>query len=338
MILSEPALHLADLAVLADRWGATVLPLRAFNCGGLERVLAHLGTPSKEPRTKATTDLKISLSDHPQVENGHGETASDNSLIQKLLAFRYEVLMPVDRGASGQVWLVRDKKDKVHLIVKLMPYSNQIRELFGLGRVLSLSHPGLIEILAHEKSKDGAYFWYFMPAADDVTSGELIFDGTYIPCTLANYLRTRKRLPASECLDIVLELCAVVAYLHQQGYIHRDIKPANIMRVGGKWELADIGLLAPIGSESVVGTPGYMPSEGYRIPSRDIYSLDIVLYQILTGSLRPRKPVPPTSTKPDNSIERLLLQVAIKATQRVNSGYESAEHMARDLEEIQRLL
>jgi serine/threonine-protein kinase len=253
-------------------------------------------------------------------------------LVSKLLAPRYRLRNYVGRGACGQVWLVTDSKDGSHLIAKVLRFSTQLKELFAVGHVMSLRHPGIIDILGHEKSRDGAWLWYFMPPADDLTGGQFIFNGTYIPCTLRNFMQRPGGLAPQECAIIVLELCDALAYLHGKGFIHRDLKPENIVCVDGKWKLADIGLLAPTGSDSLVGTPGYMPPEGHGEPVGDIYSLGRVLKQMMTGRRLRRDD--PSIAKTTPGEQRLAAVVQKACAENPAERYQTAEEMLRDINKL----
>jgi serine/threonine protein kinase len=259
------------------------------------------------------------------------------SLAANLVGQRYQVLAQIGSGGAGQVFLVMDLERRRQLAVKFFRNSEGVKELYGLGQRLSLNHTGLVEIVGHGKSEDGRFIWYFMPPADDLNGGPLIFDGTYIPCTLAEYLKSRKRLPLPECVAIACELCSALIYLHAEGFIHRDIKPANILRVDSSWKLADIGLLARIGSESIVGTLQYMPPEGHGQPAGDIYSIGIVLKQMLAGNPQPANAAIATSANCEWAAK--LQRIVGKATcSQAGGRYHSAEDLLWDLEKVRRVL
>ena len=268
-------------------------------------------------------------------ENGELTAA----LVTKLLEPRYRTVRHVGRGAVGQVWLVLDKKSLCHRVVKLFRYSSHLQELIGVGARLSMGSAGLIDILGHEKSGDGAFIWYFMPAADDLGGFPDIVPGIYIPCTLEKYMARKKALSVSDCVGIGLELCAALDDLHGNEFVHRDIKPANILRVKGRWQVADIGLMARIGCPKQVGTPGYIPPEGHGQPDGDIYSLGIVLSQMLNGGLRLERAKLEAATMAAEGDRRRLMEVALKATAEASRDrYRSAKALSRKLRKIQRRL
>src|ERR1700729_3493961 len=107
----------------------------------------------------------------------------------------------------------------------------------------------------------------------------------YVPKTLFSELKSKSKLPASECIQIGISLSAALENLHRHGLIHRDIKPGNIVFVNGVPKLADIGLVTDLDvTISYVGTEGYIPPEGPTSSRADIYGLGKVLYEISTGT------------------------------------------------------
>jgi serine/threonine-protein kinase len=109
---------------------------------------------------------------------------------------------------------------------------------------------------------------------------------------LASLVRRIGRLPQDKAVEISRQICAGLAAAHERGVVHRDLKPANVMLDGaGKIRITDFGLAgiaASIqGTEARAGTPAYMAPEqlaGKEVTTRsDIYSLGLVMYEILTG-------------------------------------------------------
>lgn len=152
------------------------------------------------------------------------------------------------------------------------------------------------------------------------------------------------RLSPEEVLRIVPQICAGLHFAHQHGVVHRDIKPENVLvdRHGGV-KLADFGLAKLAGvpgpalthSSVVMGTPHYMAPEQWRgsadVDHRaDIYSLGVVLYELLTGRL-PVGAYAPASAQPgvpagiDQVVQRSLQQEP-------ELRYQSARDVQQDLE------
>jgi serine/threonine protein kinase len=269
----------------------------------------------------------------------------DAAAVGEVLGRRYDVISRVGRGGSGEVWLVWDTEDRCFLAAKLFYLSRHLAERVGVGIVLSLDHPGIIEILGYQKSRNhhfkDAIIYYFMPPADRLTTlhrfEPMDWPSGYVPFTLENCMYgahpLQGTLVPSDCAKIVLELSDALGYLHQRGLVYRDFKPSNVVRVNGKWVIADIGLLAPVGSDNAVGTRGYIPPEGHGMPSGDVYSLGVVLTKMLERTYKQRWS--PLECK----ILRLLEKVARKATeQNAADRYTSAVEMREDLAKIERLL
>src|SRR6266566_4153557 len=212
-------------------------------------------------------------------------------LLHTLLRNRYFILSEVGAGGFGSVYKARDIQSGDHLVA--------IKEVRLLGlhpkamleattafqreaSVLSqLDHPNLPRLYEHFQNPG---HWYLVM---DFIAGE----------TLEQYQSKAPngRLLLSEVLDIGLQLCIVLDYLHSQQppIVFRDLKPANIMRTPtGQLYLIDFGIaryFKPGQAKDTValGSLGYAPPEQYgkaqTTPRADIYSLGAVLHQLLTA-------------------------------------------------------
>jgi serine/threonine protein kinase len=204
--------------------------------------------------------------------------------------------------------------------------------------VRRLDHPHIVKILDYG-SENGTYY-IVMEYVDGGTLRRLVLGSPLVPSLI---------------IPIIGQTCEALSYLHTHGIIHRDIKPENIMlatNVGVK--LGDFGIAKSMRTTKtsegfIVGTPYYLPYEmvvGEPVqPASDIYSLGIVLYEMLTGTCpfsgepkdviemhRSRKPIPPRQANPNANISPELEAVCLKALEKdVRRRYQNAMDLARAL-------
>jgi eukaryotic-like serine/threonine-protein kinase len=202
----------------------------------------------------------------------------------------YEILSELGRGGMGQVFLARRADDEFQkkVAIKLVP-PGPAREL-ALGRFRSerqisatLEHPNIARLLDGGTTRDGEPYFVM-----EYVEGE----------ALLAYAATH-RLSIEERLRLFRQVCEAVHYAHQHLVVHRDIKPSNILVTGkGTPKLLDFGiakLLDPAGlatggetgTLTRLLTPDYASPEqvrGQRVSTAsDVYSLGIVLYELLAG-------------------------------------------------------
>lgn len=205
-----------------------------------------------------------------------------------LLAGRYQIGPLLGSGGFGAVYLATDERlhrpvaIKVCSTRRLPPHEAAEAARLFQSEALTLArlrHPGLTAIWDYFHQDDD---WYLVM---EYVPGE----------TLRSLLRRiGGPLPQAEAIDYTRQLCAVLGYLHRQqpSIVFRDLKPANIMVTPeGQLKLIDFGiarLFSPgkAADTAQFGTPGYAPPEQYggqTEPRSDIYSLGVVLHQMLTG-------------------------------------------------------
>jgi serine/threonine protein kinase len=254
----------------------------------------------------------------------------------------HELLRCIGRGAYGEVWLARSVTGTYRAvkIVWRRSFDNDRpfeREFAGIQKFepVSRSHDGLVDILHVGRNDHAGYFFCVMELADDVQSGAQIVPDHYEPRTLQREIQGGGRLSVQECLRISLCLTSGLRYLHEQGLVHRDIKPSNIIFVKGAPRLADIGLVCGAeGTQTHVGTDGYIPPEGSGTPQADLYSLGKVFYEMGTGKGREQFPDLPTDLR--SNAERAALlefnEVLLKACAvDVRRRYQTAQELETDL-------
>jgi len=213
---------------------------------------------------------------------------------------KYELLERLGRGGMGEVWKARDTQLRRYVAIKLLHADLQANPDFvthfmrEARFVASLRHPNIVQI--HD----------FQPADTQGSSIKAYMVMDYIEGgTLADYIRNtvRKGLfpPAADIVYLFTAVSLALDYAHQKGMIHRDIKPANILldktatmgKATGEPILTDFGIARLQGASTstvtraLIGTPLYMSPEqaGSRIVDErsDLYSLGIILYEMVTG-------------------------------------------------------
>lgn len=209
----------------------------------------------------------------------------------------HEVLRKVGGGSYGEVWLARGVTGawRAVKIVWREDFEDERgfeREFEGILKYepVSRDHPSLVNILHVGRSKkaDDPFYYYVMELGDDILTGNEINPVEYEARTLRSDLLQADGNPIDIdfCLEVGLKLSEGLEHLHERGLAHRDVKPANIIFVGGKAKLADIGLVAPRGQRTFVGTEGFVPPEGPGSAQADVYSLGKVLYEMMSGKDR----------------------------------------------------
>ncbi|HZU03413.1 MAG TPA: serine/threonine-protein kinase [Ktedonobacteraceae bacterium] len=205
---------------------------------------------------------------------------------------RYRLLAEVGKGNFSRVFRAEDVYTDRLVAVKLLRQSGLAANMRGTARQNFRREAAILVHLCHERiprlyeASLGGSQWYLVL---DYIDGE----------TLENYLKRRADpLPLHEVLAIGIQICDVLGYLHghRPPLKFRDLKPANIMRKhNGELMLIDFGLACPfqLGRIDAVtlGTPGYAAPEQYANQwgqgastlQSDIYSLGVILHQILSG-------------------------------------------------------
>ncbi len=200
---------------------------------------------------------------------------------------RYEVIELIGKGAMGVVYKARDPNIDRVVAIKAVKTSEILdtpegeeliqrfkREVQTAG---TLTHANIVTI--YDGGTDGELHWIAMEYVDGPNLEQINSD--------------RIVLPLHDILAIFVKVCSAVDFAHRRGIIHRDLKPANIM-LTQDWEpkIADFGI-ARVSSSTmtrtgiILGTPSYMSPEqitGQQLDTRsDIFSLGIVLYELITG-------------------------------------------------------
>lgn len=196
----------------------------------------------------------------------------------------YRLERPIGRGGMSTVYLALQESVQREVALKVLTTSLATEEEFSQrflheARIAAaLQHPNIVHIYDVGHCEE----WHFI-AMEYLPGGPLLN-------------RKRRVLPAETALAVLTQIASALAYSHRRGVVHRDIKPDNILlREDGEAVLTDFGIARAIDSNrltrtgAIVGTPHYMSPEqarGATLDGRsDIYSLGIVLHEMLTGSV-----------------------------------------------------
>ncbi|WP_157605816.1 serine/threonine protein kinase [Schlesneria paludicola] len=191
----------------------------------------------------------------------------------------YTIQRGIHRGGFGEVYFAHSDAGK-EVALKLLHHEERDVEIRGVTQCLNLKHPNLVSLYDLKTDSLGDR-WIVM----EYVSGSSLED------VLVSF---PNGLPPDEVRDWLKGLVAGVAYLHERGIVHRDLKPANVYRENGIVKIGDVGLSKRIDSDrqrlqtQSVGTVYYMAPEvanGQYGPGVDVYSLGVMLYELITGKL-----------------------------------------------------
>jgi len=265
---------------------------------------------------------------------------------KRLLNDRYQLLEALGKGGMAFVYRARDLMLERYVAVKILreDYSRdpifQDRFRLEAKAAANLSHPNIVTV--HDFGLD---------------AGKLFIVMEYVPGKdLKTLLQQRGRFTAEESLPLVIQACAGIGYAHRAGLVHCDVKPQNMLVTPDqRLKVADFGIARALASirpgeqsDVVWGSPQYFSPEqasgAAPSPSSDVYSLGVVMYEMLTGALpfnattatelaRLHQDVLPpllTETLPDVSpaLEQILLKVLSKEP---SARYRTADQLGRVL-------
>ncbi len=260
---------------------------------------------------------------------------------------RYELGEQIARGGTAQVFVARDLLlgRPVALKVLISELSSDSAFVARFRReaqaAANLSHPNIVPIFDWGEA-ESTYFIVM-----EYVDGE----------ALSSIIRTQAPIPAAQAASIGSDIAKALAYAHRHGVVHRDVKPGNVLITAeGQVKVTDFGIARAMGADEqvtqtglVMGTATYFSPEqaqGFAVDGRsDIYSLGVVLYEMVTGKppfsgespvsiayqhVRER-PQPPSLVNPEvpAALEAVILQAMAKSPA---DRYQSADAMRADLD------
>jgi serine/threonine protein kinase len=260
---------------------------------------------------------------------------------------KYQILKELGKGATSAVYLGMDPFANRKVAVKLVQrevlgdkeHGRRFRKLFLTEASLAgkLSHPHIAAIFDAVADEEGSYI-----VMEYVEGG-----------TLELHTKHDSLLPVNKIVEIIFKCSKALDYAHRHGVIHRDIKPANILLAKDTdIKISDFGAALTTAAETTqvsgIGSPAYMSPEQVQehqlTHQTDIFSLGVVMYQLLTGSL-PFKatnnysmvfqiinvdPPPPSIFRPDipASVDQIVKKMLQK---RLEARYQNWDELAQDL-------
>lgn len=264
----------------------------------------------------------------------------------ELIDNRYKIVKSIGEGGMANVYLAWDTILEREVAVKILRGDLAGDEKFVRRfqreaiSASSLSHPNIVEM--YDVGEDDGKYFIVMEYIDGRT--------------LKSLIKKRGALTLPEVRDIMLQLTSAIACAHESYIIHRDIKPQNVMILeDGRVKITDFGIAMALNSNeltqtnSVMGSVHYLPPEqangsGSTIKS-DIYSLGILMFELLTGKLpfkgenaveiaikQMKEPIPSVCKINPNipqSVENIILRACAKNPK---NRYESVAEMRADIE------
>jgi serine/threonine-protein kinase len=250
---------------------------------------------------------------------------------------KYQILANLGSGGFGTVFLARDTWIDKKVAIKVPHRQNGgPDDLLQEPRLLAaLDHPNIVGILTAERV-DGCFFIVM-----EYIKGE----------SLEAVLDREKSLDLPRAVTYTLQILKGVDHAHEASILHRDLRPANVLvSESGVLKVADFGtsrLLEKSHATTVIGSPPYMAPEQFKgraVLASDIYSVGVMLYQMLTGTLPYFSPNPAQLEKlvaqgrltppklRNNQIPREISDIVMKAlSPEVETRYQRSAELIDDL-------
>jgi len=267
-----------------------------------------------------------------------------------VIAGRYQVIEELGRGGMGRVYRVLDKKVGEEVALKLIKpeiaadektilrFRNELRTARNIG------HPNVTRMYDLGEDQGAHYITMEYMRGEDLKS----------------FIRRSGRLTVDKAVKIAVQVAEGLAEAHRHGVVHRDLKPQNVMiDRDGNARIMDFGIARSVKSEGItgggvmIGTPEYMSPEqveGKAADQRsDLYSLGIILYEMLTGrvpftgdstlgvAMKHKSEPPPDPQKQNPQIPAALGRLVLKCLEKEPAGrYPTAEDLIAGLKAVEK--
>jgi serine/threonine-protein kinase len=214
------------------------------------------------------------------------------TLAKKTLG-KYEIIDRLGRGGMAEVYRAYHASLDRYVAIKLLhPFladDLEFKDRFEreAQNIAKLRHPHIVQVFDFDFDEVGESYYMVMELIEGRTLKDILFDLASIG----------QKMPLERILSINIEAAAALSYAHKRNMIHRDVKPANLMieEPDGRVILTDFGIAKIVtgaqftASGGMIGTPAYMsPEQGMGESGderSDLYSLGVILYQMVTGQL-----------------------------------------------------
>ena len=272
-----------------------------------------------------------------------------DTLINMLFDGRYRIVRKLGSGGMADVYLAEDEELGRRIAIKILNDRHANDESFverfrrEAKNAAGLSHPNIVSI--YDRGEAEGTYYIAMEYLDGRSLKELVV--------------ARGPLPISDAIDATRQVLAALRFAHRKGVVHRDIKPHNVMAdADGRLKVTDFGIARAGVSQmteagSIIGTAQYLSPEqarGAAVDQRsDLYSVGVVLYEMLTGTTPfsgdtpveiamkhlSDAPRPPSVERPDipPDLDMIVLRALAKSP---DDRFQTAEEMDAELERVAR--